>query len=1611
MSKLQEMIIRNVVAGKIEKSVAVDLLAAMKQNAGKMEKLDIAIIGMDVRMPKAQNLSEYWGNLRNGVDCVVELNEARIKDMEGFISYYANVDKKDLQYIKAGFLDEIDKFDYQFFKLSHKEASLMDPHQRMFLEVAYNAIEDAGYGGDMLRGTDTGIYIGFSKLFSYSDLVALAEPEVAELSAAGNTTSIIASRLAYILDLHGPCLIIDTACSSSLVAVHMACQGLINGDCDQAIAGGVRIRFNNVVGSGSIGIEALDHRARTFDDDSTGTGWGEGVGAVVLKPLNKAIRDKDNIYAVIKGSAVNNDGNSLGILAPNVIAQRDVILNAWKNAGIDPLTISYIEAHGTGTTLGDPIEIDAINRAFANYTDRKQFCGVGSIKPNIGHLDSASGIASLIKAVLSIRNRELFPSINFNKPNKKICFEESPVYVNNKLKVWENGDTPLRCGVSSFGFSGTNCHVILEEAKLNNASAVNEESRINILAVSAKKEQVLLELVKRYYYYFTETNTDISDACYTASVCRGHYEYRIAVRFESKEELCTKLNRICFGEPAGFLGDGIFSNLLKESGGKKYPDMESYTAIEEIFDFCGEFNFYDKEKADMLCKYYINGGLIPWSVLYSKESRKKVSLPGYPFEKNRCWVNVDNIESKLNSRERTGSNEKFNINRSLSEIRWVENNKEHCYEVITGKNIIVFKDEFELGNKIISELEKNNNIIEVTSGSSFYKYSANHYSIDFNEASYAELFKDLKDMGIDSIIHLMSIHEEKKITGIAHLNAQLEKGVLSLFYLAKAIAAQTRTRDITIYIISNLGYEVTEEEAWISPANSMLYGLAKVISAEYLNIKCKCIDIDDISDTGSILRRIEASCNKFEMLAIRGGKEFIEEYRNVVADKVNKNVFNLKKNGTYIITGGMGSIGLEIARYLSKKENIRLILLGRSDNISTAMWRGDAVKQDLYKLKNKIDQVKAIEESGSEVIYYSVDISDEKNLATVLENIRNAYGEINGVVHGAGIAGSGMLMKKELETFVSVLKPKVFGALLLDSLTSEDKLDFFIMFSSTASLVGAAGQGDYTAANTFLDSFGYYRSKRGLCSQTINWTTWKEIGMAAEYGVNVDGLYKALPTETAVGLFELAVNTGMKRTIIGEINYSNEALVNNFNQFPIKFSSEIEARIKASCLGGDRKSDIVKIKGIQDIDKLSVEYEIALIWHNLLGVTELGLEDNFFELGGNSITAIKLEVELEKRNYKVTGEDIYKHQTLRELAAFIKKEVPVVMDNDSDTGAKESDKDTIPSGEGKYILEGIEPFNDIFYRTCFNNRLFSIADYYDRDPLMVIANDVMVYEYENTGSHFVDIGYIPILEMNKLMQEMEIRVDILQYPDNLMSRIKEALLTNKPVIIRVDCYYMPIRKDFYLKEHFDHNLLFYGYDDAAEEFHILEHKNRDSLIYEKCILSYEDTKKAYTGYMEHFYDSVNLPAYYEFSLVDSTKGYSNMDCTKMYLQNIMAKKDRIIKGLADLKHFIDDFSKIVTEDLIEMDNFEKYIMNLNNIVNGKLSQQYLVKRAIPQMEAANQCLSLIISDWIKIRGVIAKAIFSKRYKKEDMKILIVLLDEIYQNENLYMNHIEEVQNF
>jgi acyl transferase domain-containing protein/surfactin synthase thioesterase subunit len=519
----------------------------------------IAIIGMSCRFPGAKNPGEFWHLICNRVDTITEVPGDRW-DIEALYDPNPGTQGK-MNTRWGGFLEQIDQFDAQFFGIAPREAVYMDPQQRLLLEVAWEALEDAGQAVDQLAGTSTGVFVGISGS-DYHQRLRNSYGEINAYMATGNAFSIAANRLSYLFDLRGPSMAIDTACSSSLVAGHLACQSLRSGESNLALAGGVNLLLSPelTIILSQAQMMSADGRCKTFDAKANGYVRGEGCGVVVLKRLADARRDGDNILALIRGSAINQDGRSNGLTAPNGLSQQALLQQAIANAGVKPAQIGYVEAHGTGTSLGDPIEAEALGAVLAIDRDGDRPCAIGSVKTNIGHLEAAAGIAGLIKLTLMLQHRKIPPVLHFQTPNPYIPFDQLPLQVQQTLEDWPEMAEPALAGVSSFGFGGANAHMILEAVAesypLKQPRNIPDQNNPYLLPLSARSLEALKALAKDYWNYLRSSTASLADICHTASLRRSHHHQRLSLAFENREQLTDALEGFLQGEAVVGLSSG-----------------------------------------------------------------------------------------------------------------------------------------------------------------------------------------------------------------------------------------------------------------------------------------------------------------------------------------------------------------------------------------------------------------------------------------------------------------------------------------------------------------------------------------------------------------------------------------------------------------------------------------------------------------------------------------------------------------------------------------------------------------------------------------------------------------------------------------------------------------------------------------------------------------------------------------------------------------------------------------------------------------------------------------------------------------------------------------------
>jgi len=614
--------------------VELEALQSQVDDLRRQRSEPTAVVGIGCRFPGGDDgPAAFWRVLHGGVDAVGEIPPER-----WLLADYFDPDPDapgKLYARHAALLKQksVEEFDAGFFGISPREAQRMDPQQRLLLEVCWEALEDAGVPADRLRGTRTGLYVG-SCTDDYLQLYNnLTDPAAIDgYSSLGTARSITVGRVSYLLGFEGPAVQLDTACSSSLVSLHQACQGLRLGDCDTALAGGVNLQLSPAwtVGLSKLGALAPDGKSKTFDAAANGFVRGEGCGVLVLRRLSDALEQGDRILALVRGTAVNHDGRSSGLTVPSPAAQEKLLRQALKAAGLSPEDVDYIEAHGTGTSLGDPIEMAAIGSVFGARSGPLR---VGSVKTNVGHLEAAAGVAGVVKVILALRHDEIPPHLHFREPNPLIPWDTLPVEIPTRPAPWPRTERPRRAGVSSFGFSGTNAHVIVEEAPRTETRAAAEGAH-HLLVLSAKDPPALRQLAYRYAAYFASPErAELADVCFTAAVGRVHFEQRLAVVARSCGEAAERLRAWLREARAA----GVYSTATAETSANADAAAGSADVSSQ------------EARLSVLARRYAVGEDVDWREHTALLDGRKVSLPTYPFQRTRHWRMEPSAVEKMGS--------------------------------------------------------------------------------------------------------------------------------------------------------------------------------------------------------------------------------------------------------------------------------------------------------------------------------------------------------------------------------------------------------------------------------------------------------------------------------------------------------------------------------------------------------------------------------------------------------------------------------------------------------------------------------------------------------------------------------------------------------------------------------------------------------------------------------------------------------------------------------------------------------------------------------------------------------------------------------------------------
>lgn len=1003
----------------------------------------VAIIGMAGRFPKSANLEEYWRNLVSGKDLITEVPKSRWNWEEHFGDPNEEGNKTRSKW--GGFVDDVDRFDAGFFRISPREAELMDPQQRWLLELAWEVMEDAGHVPSKAKGSAVGVFIGVCN-HDYQDLVARSEGHGQAQAATGNYFSILPNRISYFFDWKGPSLAIDTACSSSLVALDCAIKALAAGDCGLAIAGGVNLCCTPgpYLSFSHAGMLSPDGRCKSFSAAGNGYVRGEGAGLILLKPLARALADGDPIHAVVRGVAVNHGGAATSLTAPNPNAQAELIVKACRRAGVAAQSIGYIEAHGTGTQLGDPIEAAGLASAFQELgidpSVKLPFCGLGSVKTNIGHLESAAGIAGLIKVVLALRHGLIPASLHCEELNSHIDLRKSPFYVVKEATPWPaakdaNGEEmPRRAGVSSFGFGGANAHAIIEKGPALKDPPVADKNEL--LVISARSEKQLKEAAKRLCEWFQNWGANASwrDIAHTLQTGREAFEWRLALVAGDKEEARELLM-------AFLAGNSSRPNLWVEHSSRS--ELGKLQDSPEEREFCAALARTGNLRK--LAGFWVSGSRVPFAELF--KGGKRISLPNYPFADERYWVGraeAGGTERAVQIQEAAET-----AGHVLFRKDWQERPLNSRDGAISGRFLLVVDGARAEGVRI--ELEKRLEVswIVVTPGEAF----------------------DAKGSRIEGIVHLIGGDDRGAVDSrvISFYQEQISRrgaGRLSVILVTEGVQAWQNTRP--------------------SLRGAALTGLVRMLGAEHAGLRARAIDVLSFGDAADVARLIwneAGSDDHWGEVCHRNGQRFVPAL--TVHPAGSAPPVRLSAEKVYVITGGTGGIGLLLADYLARNGARKLVLMGRRTVPERGHWKAE--------LQRLVERGVALEVS-------STPLTDGGELGSFFQSVRKRHGPIGGVIHCAGEVDANIssLVNKDPESFERILSPKVEGTQILARQFEEDRLDFFILFSSISAIVPAlaVGYSDYAAANSFLDFFAAWQQSRGKTwFRAVNWPLWEGVGM------------------------------------------------------------------------------------------------------------------------------------------------------------------------------------------------------------------------------------------------------------------------------------------------------------------------------------------------------------------------------------------------------------------------------------------------------------------------------------------------------------------------------------
>ncbi|MEZ2221554.1 SDR family NAD(P)-dependent oxidoreductase [Rhizobium sp. RCC_161_2] len=1237
---------------------------------------DIAIIGMSGRYPGAKNLKAFWQNLSEGKDSIREIPQERFDYRPLF---HPAKGRPDALYCKwGGFIDDVDQFDAGFFKLSPQDARFMDPQERIFLETAWECLETAGYIGAQWqrKARNIGVFAGVT--FNNYQLI-MAEAAETPTYLANSQTFSIANRVSYFFNFTGPSFTVDTACSSSLLAIHQACESLKRAECDVALAGGVNLSLHpsKYITLCATSFASSDGRCHAFAANGDGYVPSEGVGIVLLKPYSQAIADGDSILAIIKGTGVSHDGKTQGYTVPNPVAQSKAIEAALRQADISPEHISYVEAHGTGTALGDPIEIQGLMDVYSQYTDKTQYCAIGSVKSNIGHGEAAAGIAQLTKTVLQLQHKTLVPSLLHDQLNPNIDFERTAFYVQQEKSAWpqpvQEGEAyPRYAGISSFGAGGVNVHVIVGEAPEHHRQSDAPHSGMPlVIPLSAHVPGQLVHLATNLYQWLldgTEQEWQFEEIAYTLQTRRAVFSHRLAFVAAGKTELLAALKAYIEQDAGGPAGRAWYETSIKQSSGF---DLDLST--EEDRDYLR--TLLKKGRAEKLALLWVNGTNIPWEHLYEDDAGLRcVPLPAYAFARKRYWIAQDSLKKTAANREpvRQDISAGVMLKDAMFDVQWRDmalDSGTTRSQIPVDTLLVIAEDPAVFETRRWGDAKVRSCLIaDDVQPEGRYDIVLGKEQLD-----YEILREQIRSGGIGGIVYVPSRIDMETCSGEdleRHLQWESHKLHRWMTFLINNLV-ETPPKVVFLSVMQD-------------PVQALLSKYFSFLRYEYPEFQASIIQVDRLGKETMAQIHAEIRSRSDETEVAFHGQE--RQVQRLIPLALADGEHELDASGCMVISGGFGGIGFKVLQWLIDKGTTELIVIGRKP--ATAILQHPDLEAPLA-IQALIDK---LGRQGVVVHYMQVDIHQSAQLAEAFEAVRGRLQQpITGVFHLAGTTTDAIpLGDMSEDTLMEVLRPKFFGAYALDKITAEDPLRYFCLFSSTAAIEGMQvnGLGAYAASNASLDALAELRRQRRKPVQLIHWSDWDEVGMAVAHGhkafMDAVGIHMLSPA-SAIGILEAVLARSIPSSTVFHVDWEKFSRANGLlGKLPF-FADYVRAMDQRSApkaqppvfakeTGDDKGIDVGKLHSEAPSirqGQMTREQLVTYLSEKLAAMMEFEVvspEENLSDLGLDSINSIQYFKELSvELSVDISPSLTFRYPTISKLAKYLSSQMPARREKDTKT--------------------------------------------------------------------------------------------------------------------------------------------------------------------------------------------------------------------------------------------------------------------------------------------------------------------------------------------------------